>query len=206
MHWSIMKLIAIQSQQPTVWDGLHLCMSFSPNPEEIARASFNICLWTYPVSAEPGGDDNLSGLHFQELLPQVPAAPDLLNEGCQVVHALPATLLQIKQLQQQKGSTHQLSTHSTLHDITLHLLAHSSGNMAIWHWDLQSSPPGLDNPLCLTSVCVCVCMHACVCVCSRWGREQGIYQSSCSAKINNCVSDRLQWLSDRFPWTIFTTL
>ena len=53
---------------------------------------------------------------------------------------------------------------------------------------------------------VCLCVRAYVCVCSRWGREQGIYQSSCSAKINNCVSDWLQWLSDRFPWTIFTTL
>ena len=87
------------------FDGVHLCPClFLPIQKEIASASCNICLQTYPVSAEPGRDDNLSGLHFEELLPQVPATPDLLDEGGQVVHALPATLLQVKQLQQQSGA------------------------------------------------------------------------------------------------------
>ena len=161
------------------FDGVHLCPClFLPIQKEIASASFTLCLWTYPVSAEPGRDDNLSGLHFEELLPQVPAAPDLLDEGGQVVHALPATLLQVKQLQQQRGApiNLQLTPRSATQPCTADTQQqqYNIGTCSPCHQVLKKPCVCVCVLFVCVCVCVCACVRACMCVCSRWRREQGI--------------------------------
>ena len=50
----------------------------------------------------------------------------------------------------------------------------------------------------LVCVCVCVCVHA-------WGTRLST-TSRAVVVVDGHVSDWLQWSSDRFPWTTFTTL